>query len=42
VSYLLAHQGGGWDELLLIAGPIVAVAVLIFLARRKRDVDDDE
>jgi hypothetical protein len=40
VIYLLAHQGG-WDELLLIVGPIVAVAVLIFLSRRRQDGDDE-
>jgi hypothetical protein len=38
--YLLAHQGG-WDELALIAGPIVAVGVLIFLSRHRRDRDDE-
>ena len=31
---LLAHQGG-WDEILLVAGPIVVVAGLLWLARRR-------
>jgi hypothetical protein len=33
-SALLAHQGG-WDEILLIAGPIVVVVGLLALARRR-------
>jgi hypothetical protein len=31
---ILAHQGG-WDEMLLIAGPIALVAGLLWLARRR-------
>ena len=31
---LLAHQGG-WDEILLVAGPILIVAGLLALARRR-------
>jgi hypothetical protein len=31
---LLAHQGG-WDEILLIAGPIAVVVALLWLARRR-------
>ena len=31
---LLAHQGG-WDEVLLIGGPIVAIAGLLILAKRR-------
>ena len=31
---LLAHQGG-WDEILLVAGPIVIVIGLLALARRR-------
>jgi hypothetical protein len=31
---LLAHQGG-WDEILLIVGPIAVVAGLLVLARRR-------
>lgn len=31
---LLAHQGG-WDELLLVAGPIALFAVLLAVANRR-------
>lgn len=31
---LLAHQGG-WDEILLVAGPIVVFAGLLWVARRR-------
>jgi hypothetical protein len=31
---VLAHQGG-WDEILLIAGPIIVVVGLLALARRR-------
>ena len=31
---VLAHQGG-WDEALLVAGPIAVVAGLLWLARRR-------
>jgi hypothetical protein len=33
---LLAHQGG-WDEILLIAGPIVVIMGLLWLAKRRVD-----
>jgi hypothetical protein len=33
---LLAHQGG-WDEILLIAGPIVIIVGLLWLAKRRVD-----
>lgn len=33
---LLAHQGG-WDEILLIGGPIVAIVGLLWLAKRRVD-----
>jgi cyanate permease len=33
-AVLLAHQGG-WDEMLLVAGPIAVVAGLLWLARRR-------
>ena len=35
-SVLLAHQGG-WDEILLIAGPIVIIIGLLWLAKRRVD-----
>jgi cyanate permease len=31
---VLAHQGG-WDEVLLVLGPMVLVAGLVWLARRR-------
>ncbi len=31
---VLAHQGG-WDEILLIAGPIVVIVGLLMLARKR-------
>ena len=31
---LLAHQGG-WDEILLVAGPMVFVAFLLWVAKRR-------
>jgi hypothetical protein len=31
---LLAHQGG-WDEILLVVGPILLVVALLWLARRR-------
>jgi len=33
---LLAHQGG-WDEILLIGGPIVIIIGLLWLAKRRVD-----
>ncbi len=40
---LLAHQGG-WDEILLVAGPIVVIVGLLMLARRRlrRQAPSDE
>ncbi len=32
----LAHQGG-WDEALLVAGPLVAIIGLLWLAKRRAD-----
>ena len=41
---IVAHQGG-WDEILLVAGPIVLIAGLLTLAKRRVDraaaPDDD-
>jgi hypothetical protein len=36
MSVLLAHQGG-WDEVLLIGGPIVLIVGLLWLAKRRVD-----
>jgi hypothetical protein len=33
---LLAHQGG-WDEILLIVGPMAVVVLLLRLAKRRVD-----
>ncbi len=33
---LLAHQGG-WDEVLLVGGPIVMIMALLWLAKRRVD-----
>lgn len=33
---LLAHQGG-WDEILLIGGPILIIMALLRLAKRRLD-----
>ena len=33
---ILAHQGG-WDEMLLVAGPILLIAGLLTLAKRRVD-----
>ena len=32
----LAHQGG-WDEILLVAGPIAVIVGLLWLAKRRID-----
>ena len=34
--YVLAHQGG-WDEALIVAGPLLAIAGLLWLAKRRAD-----
>lgn len=36
ISYLLAHQGG-WDEILLVAGPIALLAGLLRFANKRAD-----
>ncbi len=36
VSPLLAHQGG-WDEILLVAGPIAVIVVLLAIVKRRID-----
>lgn len=33
---LLAHQGG-WDEILLVAGPVAILAGLLWLANRRAE-----
>ena len=36
MSLMLAHQGG-WDEILLVLGPIVVIGALLWLAKRRVD-----
>lgn len=36
VTALVAHQGG-WDEVLLVAGPVVVIIVALSLAKRRVD-----
>lgn len=36
---LLAHQGG-WDEVLLVAGPIVVIIAVLAVAKRRVDAID--
>lgn len=33
-AVLLAHEGG-WDEILLVAGPIIVIAGLLWVATRR-------
>jgi hypothetical protein len=36
IGQLLAHQGG-WDEILLVAGPIIVLGGLLKVANRRAD-----
>jgi hypothetical protein len=36
---IVAHQGG-WDEFLLVAGPITVIVGLLWLAKRRVDRTD--
>jgi hypothetical protein len=40
---ILAHQGG-WDEIVLVLGPVAAFAALLWVATRRlsRRIDDAE
>ncbi len=38
VPPLLAHQGG-WDEILLVAGPILLIVGLLAVVKRRVDAD---
>ncbi len=38
---LLAHQGG-WDEFLLVLGPIAAIAAALAIAKRRVDAQTAE
>jgi hypothetical protein len=37
-SVILAHQGG-WDEILLVAAPILVIVGLLTLAKRRVDAN---
>lgn len=39
LSALLAHQGG-WDEILLVAGPIAVIVGLLALVKKRLDKRD--
>ncbi len=36
IPVLVAHQGG-WDEIALIAGPVLLIMALLWLAKRRVD-----
>ena len=38
---ILAHQGG-WDEILIIVGPIAAVVAIVALVRRRLNREAEE
>ena len=37
---MFAHQGG-WDEMLFVLAPLLVFAVLLAVARRRVDLEDD-
>lgn len=37
---MLAHQGG-WDEILMVAGPIAIIVALLAVVRRRLGAGDD-
>lgn len=40
IAAILAHEGG-WDEALLIGGPILAIAGLLMLAKKRVEAAAD-
>ncbi|SFQ18029.1 hypothetical protein SAMN05421810_10564 [Amycolatopsis arida] len=38
---VMMHQGG-WDEIAIVAGPVLVIAVLIAVARRQRPPEDED
>ena len=38
---MLAHQGG-WDEILLVMGPILVIAGLLYLAKKRVAAHDEQ
>ncbi|AEF41547.1 hypothetical protein [Hoyosella subflava] len=41
VEIVLMHQGG-WDEALMLLGPLAIIAALIYTARKGRPPDGEE
>jgi len=41
MSVVLAHQGG-WDEMLMVLGPIIVIVLLLRLARNRSVKATDE
>lgn len=41
VDVVLMHQGG-WDEALMLLGPIAIIVALIYAARKKRPPDSED
>ena len=41
IATLLAHQGG-WDEILMVAGPLLVIVALLHLARRRQQRPNDD
>lgn len=40
IAALVAHEGG-WDEILLVAGPIVVIVGLLAMVKRRVDAQAD-
>lgn len=40
IDSLLAHQGG-WDEVIFVAAPLILFGVLLAIARRRVDAEED-
>ncbi|WP_034275000.1 hypothetical protein [Haloechinothrix halophila] len=38
---ILMHQGG-WDEIVLVLGPLIIIGVLIVVARKQAPPDDED
>lgn len=39
---LVMMHAGGWDEILLVVGPVLIIAVLIIVARKQVPVDSED
>ena len=40
IDSLLAHQGG-WDEMVFVAAPLILFGVLLAIARRRVDAEEE-